>query len=415
MEQPSSVGRRSSVAGRPLTRLLWARFLDWNAEDAFAAPAVAMLLLGALSLLTMANPDFAPDSARAYRWVVIEPVLFYFLMTDVIKGRRGLLRVLDFFMLAAVGVALYGLWQFVRDSGTLDVEGVSRVVSVYEHPNNLALYLGRATPLAACLALFLPRGRRKVLYGLAVLPLGATLLLTFSRGAWVGVAAGILVGVSVGLRWQGGWIGAQVPRRFRVWLVSAVVSIVVLVLIGLLIFPRLPERVFSAGSGVLRLTIWSSALHMGTDHALFGVGLDQFLNQYQSGRSFPLGYGPCKATDQGIVSTSGGDSNECFTSHPHNIFLDYWLSLGIMGLIVLVWLLWRYYREAINLAKWAASKVGEDPLARGLTVGLLASMTDFLVHGLVDNSYFLMDLALIFWMSCAMLQLLRKRLGIRAL
>jgi hypothetical protein len=85
-----------------------------------------------------------------------------------------------------------------------------------------------------------------------------------------------------------------------------------------------------------------------------------------------------------------------------------------MGLIVLVWLLWKYYRESINLAKWAASKVGVDPLARALAVGLIACMTDFLVHGLVDNSYFLMDLALVFWMSCGMVQLLRKRLGIRS-
>jgi O-antigen ligase len=416
------IGQAVSAVDRPLStvafstpKLLWSRFLDWNAEDAFATPAVAILLLGTLSLLTMANPDFAPDSARAYRWVIIEPVLFYFLITDVIKGRRGLLRILDFFMLAAVGVAMYGLWQLVSGNGLLLVEDVSRVVSVYEHPNNLALYLGRAAPLAGCLAFFLPWGRRKALYALAVLPLGATLLLTFSRGAWVGVAIAMLVGVSVGLRWQWGWIRTQAPRRFRAWLGSVGVGIVLLAVAGLLLFPKLPERIFSPGSGVLRLTIWSSALRMGADHALFGVGLDQFLNQYQSGRQFPLGYGPCKVTDQGVVSTGSGDANECFTSHPHNIFLDYWLSLGIMGLIVLMWLLWRYYRESINLAKWAASKVGADPLARALALGLLASMTDFLVHGLVDNSYFLMDLALIFWMSCAMVQLLRKRLGIAAL
>jgi len=409
------------IQTRAVSRSLWARFFDWNAEDAFGAPAVAMLLLGALSLLTLANPDFAADSGRAYRWVIIEPVLFYFLLTDVIKGRRGLLRVLDFFMLAAVVVATYGLWQFVRDSGTLDVEGVSRVVSVYEHPNNLALYLGRAAPLAACIALFLPWGWRKALFGLATLPLAAALLLTFSRGAWIGVAVAMLVAASVGLRWKWGWVKATVPRSFKFWLAGVGVGIVLVGLIGLVVFPKLPERIFNPGSGVLRLTIWNAALHMVGDHPIVGIGPDQFLNQYQSGYQYPIGYGPCKVTDKGVESTSDNDTqtsttqsvnNECFTAHPHNIFLDYWLTLGIMGLIVLVWLLWRYYRESINLAKWAASKVGADPLARALAVGLVAVMTDFLVHGLVDNSYFLMDLALIFWMSCGMVQLLRKRLGI---
>jgi O-antigen ligase len=403
----TSNGRRSSVDERNANyrQSLWSRFLSWNSEDAFAAPAVAMLLLGTLSLLVLANPEFAPDSARAYRWVIIEPVLFYFLIVDVIKGRRGLLRLLDFFMLAAVLVALYGLWQFVQSSGTLVVEGVSRVDSVYEQPNNLALYLGRAAPLAACLALFLPWGWRKGLYGLATLPLAATLFLTFSRGGWIGATVAMVVAVSVGLRWQWGWISSKVPRAFRIWLVGVGATVLLLGLVGLVLFPKLPERILDPGSSLLRFTIWGSALHMGIDHPVFGIGPDQFLNQFQAG------YGPCQQTDQGVQSTEQG-FNECFTSHPHNIFLDYWLTLGIMGVIVLVWLLWRYYRESINLARWAASRVGADPLARALALGLIAAMTDFFVHGLVDNSYFLMDLSLIFWMSCAMVQLLRRRFGI---
>jgi O-antigen ligase len=379
---------------------------NWIAEDAFAAPAVVMLILGAFSLLILANPNFAPDSARAYRWTIIEPVLFYFLITDVIKGRRALLRLLDFFMLAAVLVALYGLWQSIQHSDTLAVEGVSRVVSVYEQPNNLALYLGRAVPLAVCLALFLPWGRRKILYGLAALSLGLTLLLTFSRGGWIGAAAGVVIGVSVGIRWQWGWLSTKVPRAFRLWLAGVAGAAVFVALLGLVLFPKLPERIFDPGSSLLRLTIWGSALHMGVDHPIFGIGPDQFLNQFQSG------YGPCERNDQGFIVSTQKDFKECFTSHPHNIFLDYWLSLGIMGLIVLVWLLWRYYREAISLAKWAASKVGADPLTRALALGLIASMTDFFVHGLVDNSYFLMDLALIFWMSCAMVQV--SKLEIRS-
>jgi hypothetical protein len=87
--------------------------------------------------------------------------------------------------------------------------------------------------------------------------------------------------------------------------------------------------------------------------------------------------------------------------------LDWWLSLGIMGLLVLVWLLWRYYREAIYLVRWCASRAAPDPLLRAIAIGLIAAMTDFLIHGLVDNSYFLMDLALIFWLSCGVIQLSR--------
>jgi hypothetical protein len=35
-------------------------------------------------------------------------------------------------------------------------------------------------------------------------------------------------------------------------------------------------------------------------------------------------------------------------------------------------------------------------------------MVDFLVHGMVDNSFFVIDLAIIFCLSCAMLEILRR-------
>jgi O-antigen ligase len=372
--------------------LLLDRFLAWNRQDAFAPPAVALLALGALSLLTVANPDFLRDSARQYRWVIVEPVLFYFLMTDVIAGKRGLLRVLDFFTASAVAVALFGLYQFVTGSGTLDVEGVSRITAVYQHPNNLALYLGRAVSLVGVMALFLPWGWRKWLYALATLPIAATFLLTYSRGAWLAVAAAVVLAVSVGLRWLPGHEGRGVPRAFKVWLAGLGLAAVAGALALAVLFPSLPERLLNPDSGLMRFRIWNASLRMALDHPLTGVGLDQFLNQWQ---------------DKYVPPLTEAQAAEKWTAHPHNIVLDWWLNLGLLGIVLLVWLLWRYYREVIALVKWASSSLTRDPLTWAIALGLLALATDMMIHGLVDNSYFLMDLALIFWMCCGVVQLLR--------
>jgi O-antigen ligase len=181
-----------------------------------------------------------------------------------------------------------------------------------------------------------------------------------------------------------------------VWLVGLGIALVLVVAGATALIPALPERVLNPGSGILRLGIWDAALHMGLDHPILGIGPDQFLNQFQ-----------LKDAEGNYIYMPKELEQEAFTSHPHNLFLDFWLSLGIMGLFVLIWLLWRYYREALTLARWSASRSAGDPVARALAIGLIAAMTDFLVHGLVDNSYFLMDLALIFWMCCAVVQLLR--------
>jgi putative inorganic carbon (hco3(-)) transporter len=358
---------------------------------------VALLIVGSLSLLTLADPTFAPDSARAYRWVIVEPVLLYFLLTDIIGSRRGLWRVADFFVAAAVGVALLGIWQFLRGGDTVDVQGVSRVLSVYKHPNNLALYLGRLLPFAACVGLFLPRGPRKTLYLLACVPIGITTVLTYSRGAWAAVTLAVILAVAAGFYWRPGSgsqspDGSLTPRRDR-WILFASSAALVLglaLIAAPTLLPKLPPRILNIGSGVLRVGIWQSSLRMLADHPIFGVGPDQFLNQFQA-HYITLEL-----------------EKEPYTAHPHNLVLDYWLSLGIMGLLILVWLLWRYFREAIGAVQNLARGPGRDPAYRALALGLLAGMLDFLLHGLVDNSYFLMDLALIFWLSCGLMQTIRK-------
>ena len=374
---------------------LWARFLAWNRADAFGAPALAMLLAGSIAMLTLADPSYAKDSARAFRWVLVEPILFYFLVTEIVQTRRALWRAADFFVATAVAIACLGIWQYAADTNTLAVEGVSRVYGVYQHPNNLALYLGRVLPFVLCAGIFLPRGWRKTLYLLASVPIALTTFLTFSRGAYLGVTVAVIIAAAVGLKWRPtragrtGEIGARGDR----WVLWASLGALLagLLLVGTAaLLPRVPERIYALGSGELRLELWQSSLRMLRDHPVFGVGPDQFLNQFQAHYITPA------------------QQKESFTAHPHNIFLDYWLTLGIMGVPVLLWLLWRFFKEAAGKARSMATGAIRDLAGRAIALGLLASMLDFLIHGLVDNSYFLMDLAMIFWLSCGLLQVLGK-------
>lgn len=80
-------------------------------------------------------------------------------------------------------------------------------------------------------------------------------------------------------------------------------------------------------------------------------------------------------------------------SHPHNIVLDYWTRLGLAGVAVVLGLQWGFFRLAWKVYRRAA------PWSRTLALGLMASMVGFLVHGLVDNSYFLVDLAFVFFLT----------------
>ncbi|MDQ2806634.1 MAG: O-antigen ligase family protein, partial [Chloroflexota bacterium] len=132
------------------------------------------------------------------------------------------------------------------------------------------------------------------------------------------------------------------------------------------------------------------ALHIGRAHPIFGIGLDQFLNQYQ------------QYLIDAHIQLDADHSAERWLSHPHDLILDWWLSLGIIGLLVAGWIAVRAVRGALVLSR--RTDVRTAALARAALAGLTVAA----VHGLVDNAYFLGDLALTCWFFAALLQLLWK-------
>jgi O-antigen ligase len=149
---------------------------------------------------------------------------------------------------------------------------------------------------------------------------------------------------------------------------------------------RLAGRLdMSQGTSFARVQVWRAGLDLAGQSPLLGIGLDNFLYRYP--RALP----PDTPFEPNL-------------SHPHNLILQFWLELGLAGLAALGWLLWRFMRLIWPLA----SGPGARPVERVLAIGALGSMTDFMVHGLVDNSYFLPDMAVIFWLTCAVAAILNR-------
>jgi O-antigen ligase len=91
-------------------------------------------------------------------------------------------------------------------------------------------------------------------------------------------------------------------------------------------------------------------------------------------------------------------------SHPHNIILDYWTRLGIGGVVILVWLQLGFFKLAVRLYRGLPEGNG-----RAIILGLIAGMAATLAHGLIDNAYFLVDLAFIFFLGVGMVRAMSLR------
>jgi len=155
--------------------------------------------------------------------------------------------------------------------------------------------------------------------------------------------------------------------------------------IPLLNSPRV-QALFSGGgdTSFFRVALWKSALEMIRDHPWLGVGPDNFLYAYRGRYLRPEAW------------------QEPSLSHPHNVVLDFAARLGLIGLGVFIWMQAAFWVTAFRVLRQARSSLNRAQWA--LIIGLMASMVDFLTHGLIDASYFVVDLAFVYMLTLALIQ-----------
>lgn len=367
---------------------------DWKLDlppawRPWTSPAVFFLVAATLSLFFS---QYLHVSLRDYRVEVVEPLLFYLMLITTLRGEADVWRSVNALVLLGVAVSAFAIYHYFFIGIVENTGGVRRMLGIYHSPNALGLFLGRVAPIALALGLGLQgrafeggplsarirgwiEGRGPGWPYLVAVPIiGASLLLSFSRGAWLGVAVAFaLIASFRGRRAVLATAGAAA---------AALVAAVPFLGLGRLVSEVTTEQ---------RLYVWQAALKMIADRPLTGIGLDNFLYYYREG-----GYMLPQAWAEPDVS------------HPHNIVLDFWTRLGVLGLAALAWLQVSFWRRGLSLYKALSGRS-----LQVIALALMASMADFLVHGLLDNSYFLIDLAMVFWLTYGLLEVMEKEPAIR--
>jgi O-antigen ligase len=170
------------------------------------------------------------------------------------------------------------------------------------------------------------------------------------------------------------------------------------------------QNIYGISTLTKRLFLWQSALGMIRDHLWFGVGMENWLCYYSPNT---VCVDPALVHHYWILQSpftgaSTGLSDEPTLSHPHNIFLHVWVSMGLFGLLafigVLVLFFWLFVRILISLHK---SGTARDSSMWWMTIGVGAAMIAGVVQGQVDSSFLGQDLSFCFWMLVSALLLLR--------
>lgn len=337
-----------------------------------ATPFNTALLLFSLmvgvGVLATADPATTLDKATG---VLLGLAVWRFL-TIAVATRGQFQQAFAVLVALAFGLALVGFLG-IREipkipafSGLLPAGGpLPALGALAVHPNQLAglicFYLPALLSVLAGGRKDFPRAGRLLLIGVAGVS-AAILVLTQSRGGWIGLLAGLFILLAL-------WGAVLGPTRGRrVVRLAALVMVVAGVVLALEFGPQRmrafwsdpPRETVVGDLSTLnyRKELWPWAVTAVGDFPLTGVGLGAF--RAVAFRLYPLAL-----------------SSENDFGHAHNIMLQMALDVGLPGLVA--------YLAVLLLCAavgWRAAR--RDPFFRPYALGILAGLAALHVYGIAD-------------------------------
>ena len=298
---------------------------------------------------------------------------FFFVAINSIDTKDQLLWLCKAFVWASLAVALYGIAQYVFGwttenawiDETMFEEDTMRVYSTLGNPNVLGEYLLLAIPLSAIFMVYYKKDTiAKWFYGASFIVLIGCLVLTQSRGCWLGffLAAIIFVCFYNGKLWAA--------------------AIALLALVPFLIPQSILDRLLSVGnmddtSTSYRVFIWMGVFKMLRRHLLGGIGMGEeaFGEIYQH-----YSY------------------NTIIAPHSHNTFLQITVESGIVSLIVFV----AAMALVLRLLYMVYHKVDKTSFSGISSLCFGAGLTGFLLQSLFDYTFYNYRVLAIFFVYIAM-------------
>jgi len=297
-----------------------------------------------------------------------ELLVTYLLILTYIDSPARLRRLLLLLVLAAVSQALYGLLQTFAHVGPASFvrAGALRASGTFDQPNPFAGYLNFTLPLllAGVIAGVPVVGR---LTRPALVILGAALLVSGSRGAYLALIAALVVMTLV-----------YVPRARMLIYVGAAA---LFALVGGAIFGLVPASITTAVLdlfGISNIDVanptlqdWPTAerlahqlagLRMFADHPILGVGIGNYPAAYHKYQVAPV-----------WVNDLG---------HAHNYYINIAAEAGAIGLIAFLAVLVAAFVIVARLYRRA-----ETPWARTIALGALGVLVTVTVHNNFDNIF----------------------------
>jgi len=291
-------------------------------------------------------------------WFLV-PILFLFLVGKIIPKEK-LTNVFSVYFFSAVGVAIVSLGYY--GLGFLTYDG--RLAGIFNSPNYLAMYLAPA--IIIVLEQIKVEKNKNYAIGFGWIIILGTFYLTYSYAGWSSVAVSYI-------------ILSLIKNKIEMKKIILVMIIIFVFLLSQWNSKKMTDLLFSDTRSSLasRVMIWKASTKMLENNFIFGIGPGNFQKKYLEYQKF---YPPYL---------------EWAVPHPNNLYLAFWLSGGILGLVGFLSLVFFWLKDIFVKIKTESNEI------LFITLGI---MLIILLHGIFDTTYFKNDLAIIFWLNFLVLK-----------
>jgi len=282
--------------------------------------------------------------------------------------------------------------------------GRQKVSGLFGNVNYFAEYL--IIPLAVAVALFFASKNRtkKLLLLIGILAMGGSLILTFTRGSYLGLGTSLIFMFFLFI-FSSEKTFTKDNKKLLIVIFLAIIIVISLIIIpnplnkAGTVISKIKSRtsitqLVQGGSikrriaiwkfttlMIRRIAIWKFTTLMIRDNPLLGSGLGTF--EYNT-----LKY-QAKLFDQGQNRTIYPYG---FAQKAHNEYLQLWAELGIIGLSIFIWLMVSYFNYGIKMLR----KTKND-YKQGILIGLMGAVVAILVDSLFGFPFHLPASIILFW------------------
>ncbi|MBO0861800.1 MAG: O-antigen ligase family protein [Chloracidobacterium sp.] len=226
--------------------------------------------IAALGLILTPIAVSPKDSLDTLTDTYLKTVVIFILMVNLIDTRGRILSLWKLVVVCGVALGVGAIRSYMRGEFTdkgLRIEGL--VGGMFENPNDLAAALDLLLPFAVALTL-VGRGLARLFYLACAAVLAVGVLLTFSRGGFLGlIASGVL------LLWKMGR-----GRRLKTIVCAALVCAILFAAMpggyGARLSTILNNEEDQTGSAQLRRELLERAATIAINHPVVGVGMGNF-------------------------------------------------------------------------------------------------------------------------------------------